>query len=245
MNLQQLVLRPRLESQLIEDDATAAWEQLTSLTALRMSGFSSRAPSCLDRLTQLRSLHLARHPGGSLYSGAEAEVLQEALPALQQLTHLGLELVLPSPPSSLSALGQHMCSFGFLSYEDPTIPGDPGQLPAGPWLGGLRRLAGTCTFLAASLPALAAASQLQELSMLFVANSEQQSAESLLQWAAGRAVFPRVRLECQSGAWLAAELVAQQFPQLPLDVHEYERSDDEYNWAGIFPDLPPVPRSLY
>lgn len=98
----------------------------------------------------------------------------------------------PSPPSSLKTLRQ-LRSFGFLRYEEDDLVGDP--LPAGAWLASLRRLAGSCTFLVASLPALAAASQLQELSLLEVIDAEQQASASVLQWAAGRPAMKRIRVE--------------------------------------------------
>ena len=244
--LQQLVLLPGRSEDGDGGEDDGPWEQLRSLTALRMAGFETRAPRCLGRLTQLRSLHVSRPAGGDLFSSAEAQLLHAALPALQQLTHMGLELVLPSPPASLSCLCQ-LRSFGFLSYEEGNDPaGAPGQLPAGPWLAGLRRLAGTCSLLAASLPALAAASQLQELGLLQVVGPEQQAAVSILQWAGGRPAMRRVRLErvCYSPASLrlAAEGAAQQFPQLSLEVQQLDRSylDDQYDWQAFFPDLPAV-----
>lgn len=244
-NLQQLVLLPRLETSDEEED-DGPWEQLCSLTCLRMSGFSTRAPRGLGALTQLRSLHLARPSGGDLFSSAEAELLHEALPALQHLTHLGLELVLLSPPASLASLRQ-LRSFGFLSYEDSDDPEDPGQLPAGPWVAGLQRLAGSCSLLTASLPVLEAASQLQELGLLVVVDSEQQAALRILQWAAGRPALRRVRVECLgrlgSAVRRAVSGAARQLPQLELDVYQFEDPPwlDEYDWQAVFPDLPPVP----
>ena len=152
--------------------------------------------------------------------------------------------MVPSPPASLSALSQ-LRSCGFLSYEDPKIPGDPGQLPAGPWLTGLRRLAGTCTLLAASLPALAAAGQLRDLGLLLAVGSERQAAVSTLQWAASRPAVPRVLLECgrsDSGSVQpAAEAAPLQPAQLTVAVNQ-PGWWDEYEWGGAFPDLPPVPR---
>ncbi len=246
-NLRQLVLLPHLEPSEDEED-DGPWERLCSLTCLRMSGFSTRAPRCLGALTQLRSLQLARPRGDELFSSAEAELLHGALPVLQHLTHLGLELVLLSPPASLASLRQ-LRSFGFLSYEDPDDAEDPGQLPAGPWVAGLQRLAGSCSLLTASLPVLEAASQLQELGLLVVADSQQLAALSILQWAAGRPALRRVSVDClgRSGGSVrrAVDGAAQQLPQLTLSVCQLDDHPwlDEYDWQGVFPDLPPVPRS--
>lgn len=245
-NLQQLALLPVHEGY---NDGDAPWEQLRALTALRLAGVSSSAPTCLSRLTQLRSLHLARRSGTDHLSVAEAEVLEAALPALQQLTHLGLELVLPGPPSSLTALRQ-LRSFGFLRYEELHIdcPGIGGALPAGPWLASLRRVAGGPNFLFASLPALVAATQLQELALVQLIDSEQPAAISMLQWAAGRPARKRVRVRFLSFARnprLAAAEVARQNPQLSLDVLEPRRHEfDEQDLQLVLPDLPPVPSYL-
>lgn len=239
-NLQQLVLEPCLDD---EGDDDAPWEQLCSLTALRVAGFTSRVPSCLDRLTLLRSLHLTRTRGGEHFSDAEALVLNGALPALQHLTHLGLDLVLPSPPASLASLRQ-LRSFCFLSYEEDST--DPGQLPAGPWLAGLGRLAGTCRLLLASLPDLAAATQLQELGMLLVVDAEQQSAVSILQWAAGLPAMRRVRLQCwrwERSMRRAAEAAAQQLAPLAVEFAVADLVGGEYDWGG-HPARPAPPLPL-
>lgn len=236
--LQELVLL----RQLVADAGDGSLQQLRSLTALRMSGFTSRPPTCLGQLTQLRSVRLTRPPGDTHLSAADAEALSAALPALQQLTHLALELVLPCPPASLTSLWR-LRSFGFLSYEQPPSAEDPGSLPGGTYLTALRRLAGTCAFLTASLPALAVASQLQELAILEVADSQQQAALGILRWAARLPAVCRVQLECvETDSMRQAATVARQL--LPFTVEVQELGADwagQHDWGPIFPDLPAVP----
>lgn len=226
----------------VGDEGACILEQLSGITALCVSGYGSRPPSCLSRLTQLRSLHLSCHPEEEFLSGADAEALCAALPALQQLTHLSLEHTLERPPSALTSL-RRLHSFGFLNCR--RLPADA-HLPAGPYLATLQRLAGDCSFLGASLPALSAsASQLQELGVLCVLESEQQAALSILRWAAGRPSMRTVRLEYLHGGSMqqAAEDLARQHPRLSLQAYKRrEEWADIQDWERVFPDLPRVPR---
>jgi hypothetical protein len=94
----------------------------------------------------------------------ECEVLDEALLHLPALQHLHIDCC-PGPPHTLTALTA-LTSLCFTMSELPVcmselLEGTP--FPAGAWMAGLRVLVAPCWELAATLPALEAATQLRHL----------------------------------------------------------------------------------
>ena len=134
---------------------------LHSLRHLKLSACRS-LPSNLCQLTWLEALTLLDED-----FDMQEECIQNllsALPRLTGLTYLALDSMVgfDSPPAALAGLS-HLHTFVWL--EAISTPGADAALPAGPWLGSLRRLAAPACLLANSLPVLAGAPRLEHLAV--------------------------------------------------------------------------------
>lgn len=156
-----------------------------TLQRLRLDG-CDELPPCLGQLTALRGLTVF----DDLRPLADrpeiyGALLEAALPQLRQLTSLAL------------------------------VPTDCGlqRLPPGGWLASLRRLAANQTLLAASLPALSAAGQLQQLAVVVYRSAPHAiEVQQVARWAAGQPALQQLSVDtaaaspggspgCSAAAW--------------------------------------------
>lgn len=120
-------------------------------------------PACLPRLSQLQALHLWSTPWTELQEeGTSAAQLEAALREMGQLTQLFLHdldycTALPAALAGLDELERF--SWSGWKLRQP-------QLPAGPWLAGLRSVVLPVECLAASLESLPRLRRLEELQLL-------------------------------------------------------------------------------
>lgn len=184
---------------------------LTALEHLEVSGRFMSLPTCLPELTQLRSLVVHETCDADTPEGRQAAdaCAARALPRLRALTHLvcmqgwlpcaasisDRRAPLPAAdnppflhPSALQCLN------GF-RFSPPDLLASLTQLrrltwkgrhderlPRGPWLDSLQQLSVTGAVAAASLPALASARQLEELT---VWGGSDEELVALFSWAVG------------------------------------------------------------
>ena len=202
--------------------------RLTALERLKLDYSLHEWPPGLSRLTALRWLGVEQDDTDP---ALDWDPLAEALPYLQRLTHLGVagNVSVPHGPSALA------CLAGLRSLRWALSESGPGEaLPPGAWLAGVTRLEATSQVLAVSLPALAAATQLQELSVCPGADSilalalqapqplamPAMALQRLALWAAGA---PSLRLlaftaqpQLDFGAWSALLQLQAQRPALQI-----------------------------
>ena len=145
-----------------DSDAFALLSALPSLRRLRLQG-GNNLPANLSQLTWLESLTICDDNRMLKGEPEPSAVLLAALPHLTGLTYLALDSMegVDCPPGELAGLGR-LHTFIWL---DPNSPPADAVLPAGPWLGSLRRLAAPAHLLANSLPLLKAAPRLEHLAV--------------------------------------------------------------------------------
>ena len=114
----------------------------------------------------------------------QARVLLAALPRLTQLTHLMLARF-PDSIQLQGTLAAIPCLHSLWWLVDSEQP-----LPPGPWLSSLRQLVASASVVMASVPALAAASQLELLGVRCQHAMYEIDLESVLWWAVQH---PRLR----------------------------------------------------
>jgi hypothetical protein len=171
-NLRRLVLR----GVAYEPEGYAPLASLApSLTRLDVLQPES-LPGSLSLLSSLRCLTLQRWEP---LEEEECEALDEALLHLPALQHLHIDCC-PGPPPTLTALTA-LTSLCFTMAELPE--GTP--FPSGAWMTGLRVLVAPCWELAATLPALEAATQLRHLGAT-EAWEDERLLHTIARWAAAR-----------------------------------------------------------
>ena len=140
---------------------------LSALRSLRKLWINCAAapPSCLSLLTSLQRLTLNDYKGG--FGEEDLEELRSALPQLQQLTGLVIEVgvQLTFPRSDDQAAFAACPQLVSLRFDAWMRDGPPCSL-TGPWLVRLRCLAAPLHVIAASWPALSStATQLRQLGL--------------------------------------------------------------------------------
>lgn len=142
-------------------DSYAPLARLRRLQRLQVAG-SKHVPACLPQLTQLTALAVSDWPSDMCISEPAAAVILEGLSRFKKLQHLALGPNIPGfgrPPAALAGvLGLHTLCWP--NRFESFYPRQP-ALPGGPWLASLQRLVAPAAILASSLPALAAAQQLE------------------------------------------------------------------------------------
>ena len=219
-NLRQLTLN-------FADYGSDGYAPLTALRSLRGLWLANVCwlPANLSQLTWLESLTVDDEAELLQQDPEHGALLRAALPHLTWLRHLTLHSVLElkSPPAALAGLSQ-LHTFIWLDRRAP--PAADAALPAGPWLGSLRRLAAPAHLLANSLHLLAAAPRLQHL---FVSGADKHGDPTLriLRRAARFPSLQKLSLETLGGiehtklpaALFPAALEAQrQRPSLCIDL---------------------------
>lgn len=183
--------------------AMSGLAQLTGLTSLSLN--VQALPCVLSTLTQLRALQLtARSP-----SAATPQQLDAALRPLRGLTRLvlrGHSMLEELPPALAGMPRLRHCMLGRPPHPaSPEEAAQPAQLdkvrrrlPAGTWLAGLQSLCAPYDVLTNSLELLAAAAQLQHVSLEAppsAADAGQPAWRSLWAWAAAHPPLARLSVE--------------------------------------------------
>jgi hypothetical protein len=173
----QLATLTRLERLTFNDtpcppDGFSALLQLTSLTALHMRErflVPTCLPACLPELSQLRSFHFVN------CERQDAELAQ-ALPLLQRLTALHLNILTSPVAAALPALPHLQALVCPEASKDVA-------LPAGAWLAPLRWLVLLGEVLTSSLSVLGTARRLELVGAQCWGEETQQQLGELITWA--------------------------------------------------------------
>ena len=166
-------------------DGYAPLTRLQGLRRLQLS-WALLLPDCLPQLTQLTALEIRYDPGDHAV-GSESDVVEATLQQLSQLQHLALGPNIPgvdSPPAALAhlpALRSLYWRQGSTQLDFPVLP----ALPGGTWLASLRCLVAPAHILACSLPALAAAQQLEILGVE-CRQGDEVATLAVIRWGARR-----------------------------------------------------------
>ncbi|KAL4425647.1 hypothetical protein ABPG75_009663 [Micractinium tetrahymenae] len=208
-----------------------ALAQLPSLRRLVIRNCTSW-PACLSSLTRLEALALDDEEV-ELLTGADeqgSDIIAAAMPRLRHLTLLALDSVHGEPlvPAALT------CLTGLHSFH--WLEGGGGALPPGSWLCSVRQLAANAACIADSLPALAAATQLEQLGALFGGDqSEDDRFPDVLCAAAHLPALQRLVLRGSRelfGDNVEALLAAQRArPALQISCRSFERQNFDSAWA--------------
>ena len=209
--------------------ASDGYAPLAALRSLRGLWLESvRLPANLSQLTWLESLTVVDE-GELLQQDPEhGALLRAALPWLTRLRYLTLDPMagMDSPPAALAGLSR-LHTFVWRGEADAA-------LPAGPWLGSLRRLAAPAHLLANSLHLLAAAPRLEHL---FVSGGHGEPTLRILRRAARFPSLEKLSLECFSLGLEGSQLPAALFPaaleaqrQRPSLLIDLSRSFVAYLW---------------
>ena len=190
---------------------------LTALTSVAIEGSLAVVPAELSRLTSLRSLAIELDDAPE---ELDRGPLPAALPHLRRLTYLSVagDVRIPEPPAALA------CLTGLRSLQwAPRQSSAHAALPPGAWLADLTRLEARCELLAASLPALAAATQLQELLVARHTGPPNGTAvERVARWAAGAASLRSIvfngTLQLPRAGWPALLWLKGLRPQLRIET---------------------------
>ncbi len=165
-------------------DGYAPLRHLTDLTRLMLEVEVHALPSCLSRLKLLRDLRIYSWNEGM--PAHEAAALAPYLPSLQQLTRLDVYIDHEVPTAALTAL----TNLHTMRWESHTVSAGA-ALPSGAWVRSLRTLLLTAQLVAASLPALSAAEQLERLGTVDRTSADQLLLPGIIAFAVER---PRLRL---------------------------------------------------
>lgn len=222
-NLQQL----RLEEVQYQGDGYAPLAGLRSLRLLALRDHFC-IPDNLSQLTWLEALSLIETSCTTTARALQASsILLEALPRLTRLGHLALTSIagVDSPPLELAGLGR-LHTFVWLD-GDPSTPADA-VLPAGPWLGSMRRMGAPAHLLANSSHLLGGAPCLEHLAVIVDSeHAEPAHTQDILRSAVYWPSLRKLSLASTSregGGELPAALVAAAFqaqcdrPSLSIDL---------------------------
>jgi hypothetical protein len=157
--------------------------QLSRLGRLK-AGFHQSLPISLSLLTSLKKLRLEQSVASSGPAGAALNVsaFELVLGALKQLTCLLLDCKdLAHPPAALAG-PRNMRRFGWFAREAVWAA----VLPSGPWLANLHRLELPAAVAANHIQQLAAATQLELLSLSGCSGIDSPAQVDILRWAGQR-----------------------------------------------------------
>lgn len=227
----------------------AAYEPLTFLPALKhlVLWHCPELPTCLARLSALCALRIFYTPRewvgipGDAIDGRAAALEAALAPLSGQLTSLELSCsYLSSCPATLPAF--HRLE-GLVFHPEDNVPV---QLPTGPWLRKLRWAIVDAQTAAASMVALATATQLESLVLRDTSTLDaiRPALLAVLSWAPQHSSLRHLEIDHVniSGSWDRSELHARGDPAIQAAIVQARRANpflcavcDDRLWCKLVP----------